>query len=82
MVDVIEEWKILKKHMDEHPAALVLFRMESVGEMTRLRVKAGGLGMDKFYEAKDEELDKAIEYLEQRKAIQVVKQIPDECFFM
>ena len=82
MVDVIDNWRVLKEHIVGHPNALVLYKVDEIGEDARVRVMAGSLGIDKTLKAKEEELDQVIRFMEEINAVVVKKQLPDEYFFM
>ena len=82
MVDVIDSWKVLKQHILNHPNALVLYKVDDVGEEARLRIMAGSLGIDKTFGSKDDEFDTALRFMEEINAVVVKKQLPDDYFFM
>jgi hypothetical protein len=82
MVEIVESWKILKDHVDAWRSSMVMFRMESQGDKTRLRIRAGNLGLDRTYSPKDPELDEILSFLDEHRAMAVVKQLPSDVFFM
>jgi hypothetical protein len=82
MVGVIDSWKVLKQHIVNHPNALVMYKVDNIGEEARLRIMAGSLGVDKTFKANDEEFDQALRFMEETNAVVVKKQLPDDYFFM
>ena len=82
MVDVIDDWKVLKEHIVNHPNALLEYRIDSIGEKARLRVCAGTLGVDKIYDSKDEEFDNAVRFLDEHEAVVITKQVLHDVFFL
>jgi len=82
VVLIISDWKLLRSHLEELPSAVLLYRVDQQGAKARLRVKAGMLGLDRFYNEKDEEFDQVMRFLDEHGAVVVKEQRLDEVFFM
>lgn len=82
MVSLIDDWKVLRQHAANLPLAVLAYKVDNYGEKARLRVRIGGFGIDKVYDAKDDEFDQVVRFLDEKNAIVIKEQRPDETFFM
>jgi N-formylglutamate amidohydrolase len=78
---LIDDWKVLRAHVEDLPGMMVLYRIDHVGDKARLRVKAGQLAMDRSYTSKDEGFDELMRFLDEKGAVVVREQRPDDVFF-
>lgn len=82
MVLIVQDWKLLREHLEELPSALLIYKVDQQGAKARLRVKVGMLGLDRFYDEKDDEFDQVMRFLDEHGAVVVKEQRLDEVFFM
>lgn len=82
MVSIIDDWKVLRQHATNLPLAVIAYKLDSYGEKSRLRVRIGTFGIDRIYDAKDDEFDQILRFLDERNAIVIKEQRMDETFFM
>lgn len=72
----------MKAHIEDIPRSMLAYRIDNVGEKARVRVRAGRLGFDKVYGAKEEEFDDIVRFLDENEGIVIRDVKPDEEFFM
>ena len=81
MVLVLKKWEDLQDYVEQFPRAEVLYKIDMVNGKVRIRVMAGRVGLDEFFDEDNPELKGILEILKRVSGKEVARQELDDQFF-